>query len=143
MLYHEMREVFRYLYERTERYSVTAALCDEANRWTVMVADEWGAGYRLASFAAFERRFPHLMLKTERPAYYGSADACMSWWQVMLSMGRIERRYPDIRVRGLLQNSVGRFDLAVVKEVPAAERASRSGVYLVGSYDDVERILAA
>src|SRR5947209_7093041 len=99
MRYAEMREIFRYLNTLRSHYSVTAALCDGTNNWTVEIADECGAGYRLTSFAVFERQFPHLMLKTERPTYWGSDAARMLWWQVLLSMGQIERLYPALRVR--------------------------------------------
>jgi hypothetical protein len=91
-----------------------------------MVADEWGAGYRLTSFASFEQRFPHLMLKTERPLYYGSDTALMSWWQVLLGLGRIERMYPLIRARGLLQSSTGRFNLTVVNQLSGQPPQVRS-----------------
>ena len=143
MLYGEMREIFRYLNTLPGHYSVTAALCDEANNWTVEIADECGAGYHLASFAVFEQRFPHLMLKTRRPVYWGSDEATLQWWQVLLSLGYIERRYPGMRVRGTLQNAVGCFDLAVVREPGSSGQGRRSGVYLLTSFDDVERVLAA
>ncbi len=143
MTYREMREVFRHLAQLDGRYSVTDALQVGTGEWTVGVMARHKYAYRFTDLATFERTFPHLALVYAEPRLYALAEARLSWLQVLYLLGWAEQAQPQVRVQGLLRNAEGGYELVVATEVVTAARRGRSGLRLLHTLDDAERLLTA
>lgn len=143
MTYREMRALFRHLAQLDGRYSVTDALQVGAGEWTVGVMARHKYAYRFTDLATFERAFPHLMLVYTEPRLYAPAEAQLSWLQVLYLLGWAEQARPQVRVQGLLRNAEGGYELVVATEAPPTARRGRSGLRLLHTLDDAERLIAA
>jgi hypothetical protein len=142
MRYRDMRAIFRDLDGYVQHYSVTDALHDDRECWTVAVADEYGGAYRFSTYDDFAARFPHLMLVRPAARFYGRDSARLSWVQALYIIGHLEHAYPLWELAGLLQNTMGRFEVAAIDHRRARPPA-RSGVFIFDSIDDFTGAFAA
>ncbi len=143
MTYKQMRELFRQLAQLNGRYSVTDAFRDGADVWAVGVMVRRKYAYRFTDLGIFEQKFPHLLSVYEEPRLYAPDTASLSWLQALYILGWAERAYPRVQIHGLLQNGEGLFEVAVSRMAPGVEQGRRSGLHLLHSLDQAERLLAA
>ena len=145
MTYLEIRELFRQLAQLDRPYRVTDAIEVDAEGWSVGVMVRQRYAYRFSDLATFERTFPHLALVYTAPQLYAPAEAALNWLQVLYLLCWIEQVQPWLRVQGLLRNAAGGYEVAVATTVERATpgRRARSGVYLLHTLEEAERLLAA
>ncbi|SRR5579883_532535 len=142
MRYRDMRTLFRDLDGFVQHYSVTDALHDARENWTVAVADEYGGVYRFSTYDDFAAYFPHLMLVRPAARYYGRDSARLSWVQALYIIGHLEKAYPRWELAGLLQNTMGHFEVAAIDH-KRTRAPGRSGVFIFDTMDQFTGAFAA